>query len=78
LNGKEVEFPAIHGNLRAWKRAMTMGAVSSSGMFVICSNNFKVCYVSVSGYYFNRLRGLMGVPNNEPYDDTTLPKGKVS
>lgn len=35
------------------------------------------CAVHVSGFYLGKLRGLLGDGNNEPYDDYTLPSGKV-
>ena len=36
-----------------------------------------MCVLRVSGFYMGKLRGLFGDGNNEPYDDFTLPSGKV-
>lgn len=36
-----------------------------------------ICAVHVSGFYHGKLRGILGDANNEPYDDYTLPSGKV-
>jgi hypothetical protein len=77
LNGKETEYPVRSGDLKAWRRSYSVGAATKAGMLVICRENLQACYVRVSGFYFNRLQGLMGNGNYEPYDDLTLPEGKV-
>lgn len=33
--------------------------------------------MSASGFYHGQLRGLLGNGNNEPYDDFTIPTGKI-
>lgn len=35
------------------------------------------CSVSISGFYHGQLKGLLGNGNNEPYDDLTIPNGKI-
>ena len=37
-----------------------------------------ICAVHVSGFYLGKLRGILGDGNNEPYDDFTLPSGKIT
>ncbi|KAL3868031.1 hypothetical protein ACJMK2_040870, partial [Sinanodonta woodiana] len=39
-------------------------------------NNFH--FIRISGWYFNKVRGLLGTYNNEPYDDMMTVKGDFS
>ncbi|KAL3868012.1 hypothetical protein ACJMK2_040851 [Sinanodonta woodiana] len=39
-------------------------------------NNFH--FIRISGWYFNKVRGLLGTYNNEPYDDVMTVKGDVA
>lgn len=50
---------------------------SKAGVFVICSHNLDNCAIEASGFYFGKLRGLLGNLNGETYDERMTPEGKV-
>lgn len=78
LNGKPSEYPAFSGELSAWRRYHTVNMRSNAGVMAVCSLNLDACAFHISGYYFDKVRGLLGTLNNEDYDDFTLPNNKVN
>ncbi|CAH0386450.1 unnamed protein product [Bemisia tabaci] len=78
LNGKPSEYPAFSGELSAWRRYHTVNMRSNAGVMAVCSLNLDACAFHISGYYFDKVRGLLGTLNNEDYDDFTLPNNKIS
>ncbi|XP_035725460.1 apolipophorins-like [Vespa mandarinia] len=78
VNNKPADYPASTKNLQAFLTIPTINVKSAYGVHVICSRKPPMmCIVRVSGFYFSKLRGLLGDGNNEPYDDYTLPSGKI-
>jgi len=79
VNNKPADFPANTKNLHAFLASIP-NIKSDYGVHVVCSpkHSAMLCVVHVSGFYHGKLRGLLGDGNNEPYDDYTLPSGKVS
>lgn len=78
LNGKPTELPAHSNDVAIWRRFYSVSLATTYGVNILCSTDLRVCHVTVSGFYHNRLRGLLGNGNNEPYDDFTLPTGKIT
>lgn len=54
-----------------------MVLASAYGVKVVCGPELVVCAVMASGFYHGKVKGLLGNGNNEPYDDFTLPNGKI-
>lgn len=50
---------------------------SKAGVEIVCGKELMVCGIHVSGFYHGQLRGLLGTADSEPYDDFTLPNGKI-
>ncbi|XP_075230090.1 retinoid- and fatty-acid binding glycoprotein apolipophorin [Lycorma delicatula] len=78
VNGAPSEFPVSLDELKAWRRYPTVNAFSKAGILIHCTTNLDFCTFRVSGFYFGKTRGLLGTINNEPYNDLTLPNGKVA
>lgn len=78
VNDKPSEFPVHEQSLYAWRSYYATYLYSSYGALVQCNLDLKVCTVTVNGYYFNKLRGLLGKGNYEQFDARTLPNGKIS
>ncbi|XP_072754262.1 apolipophorins [Anoplolepis gracilipes] len=80
VNNKPADFPASTKNLHAFLITTPTAHIKSDyGVHVTCSYKLPlVCTVRVSGFYHGKLRGLLGDGNNEPYDDYTLPSGKIT
>ncbi|XP_055539565.1 apolipophorins [Wyeomyia smithii] len=78
LNGKVTDLPLHKNDVHAWRRFYTVNLLSTYGVSVLCTTDLTVCHFTVSGFYLGKLRGLLGNGNYEPYDDYTLPNGKVA
>lgn len=78
LNDKPSEFPIQEQSLFAWRTYYSASLYSSYGVHVTCSLDLKVCQVNINGYYFSKLRGLLGKGGYEQFDAQTLPNGKIS
>lgn len=78
MNNKPADYPVSTKNLHAYLVQPFANVKSDYGVRVTCSNKAPmICAIHVSGFYLGKLRGLLGDGNNEPYDDYTLPSGKV-
>ncbi|KAK2585087.1 hypothetical protein KPH14_008599 [Odynerus spinipes] len=79
VNNKPAEYPVSTKNLHAFLTKPAINVKSDYGVHVMCTDRTPmVCAVRVSGFYLGKLRGLFGDANNEPYDDFTLPNGKIT
>lgn len=76
LNGAATEYPVRSKNLHSWRQYGKVVVLGLSGIHVSCSDTFDLCSVIVNGYYQNKVHGLLGAHNLEPYLDFTLPNGK--
>ncbi|KAJ8916580.1 hypothetical protein NQ315_000224 [Exocentrus adspersus] len=77
LNNSPVELPARKPDLAAYRGYHVITLRSAAGVAVFCTPDLIGCSVSVSGYYHAQIKGLLGNGNNEPYDDYTVPNGKI-
>uniref|UniRef100_A0A8D9BZI6 Apolipophorins n=1 Tax=Cacopsylla melanoneura TaxID=428564 RepID=A0A8D9BZI6_9HEMI len=76
LNAADSEYPVRSKNIHSWRQYGKVLILGLSGVFVECSDSFDLCSVTVNGYYQNKVYGLLGAHNLEPYLDFTLPGGK--
>ncbi|XP_017768375.1 PREDICTED: apolipophorins [Nicrophorus vespilloides] len=77
LNKDSTDFPIRRSQMEAFRLYTTVNVVSKAGINVRCDLQLTSCVFSVSGFYHGQLRGLLGNGNNEPYDDFTMPNGKI-
>ncbi|KAF5283201.1 hypothetical protein FQA39_LY17393 [Lamprigera yunnana] len=77
LNNAATEFPIRFPGLDVFRINEVIQLKSKTGVTIICDDELLVCTVTVSGYYHSQLRGLLGNGNTEPFDDYTLPSGKI-
>ncbi|XP_076762006.1 retinoid- and fatty-acid binding glycoprotein apolipophorin [Xylocopa sonorina] len=79
VNNKPADYPANTANLHAFLVQPFHNINSDYGVRVVCANKGSmICAVYVSGFYLGKVRGILGDGNNEPYDDFTLPSGKIT
>lgn len=71
------ELPARKPDLAAYRDYAMIYLVSSAGITVSCLPDLDGCSIAISGFYHGQLKGLLGNGNNEPYDDLTIPNGKI-
>ncbi|KAJ8950746.1 hypothetical protein NQ318_011239 [Aromia moschata] len=77
LNNAATELPARKPDLSAYRGYNMIVLKSTAGVSLHCTPDLIGCSVSVSGFYHGQLKGLLGNGNNEPYDDFTIPNGKI-
>lgn len=78
VNDKPAEFPVHEQSLYAWKTYYSVNLLSTYGVSVQCKSDLKTCHIEVNGYYYSKLRGLLGKGGYELFDAQTLPNGKIS
>lgn len=71
------ELPARKAELAAYRDYEMIYLVSTAGITVSCLPELDGCSIAISGFYHGQLKGLLGNGNNEPYDDLTIPNGKI-
>ncbi|XP_066261681.1 apolipophorins isoform X2 [Euwallacea similis] len=76
-NDKVVDLPRREPTLAAYRNYETITLVTTAGVLVECPPDLIGCVVRVSGFYHGQIRGLLGNGNNEPFDDFTVPNGKI-
>lgn len=74
---RDSEFPIHDKTIHSWRGFHTFTILTQFGANVECSMDLTICHITVSGFYSGKIRGLMGNGNGEPYDDFTLPDGKI-
>ncbi|CAH0549657.1 unnamed protein product [Brassicogethes aeneus] len=77
MNNAPTELPARKATIGAYRDYHVVKMVTSTGVTVGCTPDLQACIVSLSGYYHGEIRGVLGNGNNDPYDDFTLPNGKI-
>lgn len=78
INDKPAEYPVHEQTLYAWRTYYTTNLYSTYGVYVQCRPNLQTCQVTINGYYFSKLRGLLGKGGYEQFDAKTLPNGKIA
>ncbi|KAK5647146.1 hypothetical protein RI129_002038 [Pyrocoelia pectoralis] len=77
INNAVHEFPLRLPGLDVYWANNVMHVRSKVGVNIVCDSDLVVCNIHISGFYHGQLRGLLGNGNMEPYDDYTLPNGKI-
>uniref|UniRef100_A0A182SBJ4 VWFD domain-containing protein n=1 Tax=Anopheles maculatus TaxID=74869 RepID=A0A182SBJ4_9DIPT len=77
-NGKDTDLPIFQKDVYVFRKYYTVTIGTKYGAQVMCTTDLKICHFFVSGFYFGRLRGLLGNGNYEPYDDLALPNGAIT
>ncbi|KAK9874207.1 hypothetical protein WA026_002563 [Henosepilachna vigintioctopunctata] len=78
FNNAEVDYPFHKAGIHAYRHYTHTSVYSTlSGVEVECELTMLGCAVVVPRFYHGQLRGILGNGNNEPFDDFTLPNGKI-
>lgn len=78
VNDKPAEFPVHEQTLYAWRTYYSTSLLSNYGVYINCKLDLGTCRVSVNGFYYSKLRGLLGKGGYENFDAQSLPNGKVA
>ncbi|CAG9854324.1 unnamed protein product [Phyllotreta striolata] len=77
LNNAHADLPIHKSDLQLFREYDSVTFKSAAGLEVVCDINLIGCTFFVSGFYHAQAKGLLGLGNNEPYDDFTVPNGKI-
>lgn len=77
LNNSPSDLPVRQPGIAAYRNYYVITLRTDSGVEVLLSPDLTVAVVKLSGFYHAQIRGLLGNGNNDPYDDYTLPNGKI-
>lgn len=78
VNDKPAEYPVHEQTLFAWKTYYAVKVLSNYGVYLNCVPDLSTCQIKINGFYFSKLRGLLGKGGYEQFDAQTLPNGKIS
>lgn len=78
LNDKQVEYSVNEQSLHSWRTYDNVAILSKYGVKIVCTVGLKTCHITINGYYFSKLRGLLGKGGYERFDAQSLPNGKIS
>lgn len=77
MNDKYVNFPLINKNVKTWKDFAFFGIDFSFGVAIKCTLELDIVDVCINGYYYGKIKGLLGVMNHEPTFDL-IPNFNIS
>ena len=77
VNGKKSELPLDVGPTFIRRQPSGLEIFDSRGFQMKCTLSPSICTVSVSGWYFGKLGGLLGTYDNEESNDMKTPDGQV-
>lgn len=77
LDGRKMELPLEVGTTFIRRQSSALEIFDKRGFKMQCSMNGDTCTVSVSGWYFGKLGGLLGTYDNEPNNDFKTPDGQI-
>ena len=72
LNKTRTELPHISENTYIKQEGSRVIFTNKKGFFINCNNVQNICKIKLSGWYFGRTGGLLGVYDNEPSNDWML------
>ena len=76
MNNEEVSLPFTAGNFEITSSGTEIRATLLNDQFEVhCNIDYHVCYAILQGSYFNRVNGLFGNFNYEPFDDVAMIGG---
>ena len=71
LDSKRVELPLEYGKTGVLRVGNKIKVINTNGFEVVCDLPHDRCTVGISGWYYNKVAGLMGTYDNEPATDFT-------
>ena len=77
VNGRPLPLPVRFGSTAVWRQGKRVTVENSEGLRVECGSVHGVCGFTLSGWYFGKTGGLLGVYDNEASNDWMDPDRDV-
>lgn len=78
VDGVRSEMPLRVANTTVKRTGNAISIDSDRGFSVFCDLTHDICSISVSGWYYNKMAGLLGTYDNEPSNDMTTIDNTVA
>ncbi len=69
LNKRTTELPLQFDHTYVHRQDKTIVVENDEGLRVACNTLYNICTVTISGWYFGKTGGLLGLYDNEPSND---------
>ena len=69
LNKRQVQLPILFDHTYVHRQESTIIVENSEGLRATCNTVYNVCTFTISGWYFGKTGGLLGIYDNEPSND---------
>merc|ERR1712012_1335821 len=69
LDKRNTQLPIQFDHTYAYREENTIVVENSEGLKVSCNTVYNVCTFTISGWYFGKTGGLLGIYDNEPSND---------
>ena len=77
LDGRKVELPLEVGPTFIRRMPNGIEIFDTRGFQMTCNQSPALCTISVSGWYFGKMAGLLGTYDNEQSNDMRTPDGEI-
>lgn len=73
-----MDYPINGDGIYAMRTPRSIDVNVDNSLAISCLTNFEICTFEVSGFYQNKVYGLLGTVNSESVMDFTMPDLNVS
>jgi len=77
LDKRNVELPIAYDHTLVKREGATVIVENDEGMRLVCNMAIQLCSVTISGWYYGKTGGLLGIYDNEPSNDWMTPEREV-
>merc|ERR1712045_898829 len=77
MDKRNTQLPIQFDHTYAYREENTVVVENSEGLKISCNTVHNVCTFTISGWYFGKTGGLLGVYDNEPSNDWMNPEREV-
>ena len=77
LDKRNAQLPMKFDHTYVYRQDNTVIVENTEGLRVTCNAVFNVCTFTISGWYFGKTGGLLGIYDNEPSNDWMNPEREV-
>ena len=78
LDKRNAQLPMKFDHTYVYRQDNTVIVENTEGLRVTCNAVFNVCTFTISGWYFGKTGGLLGIYDNEPSNDWMNPEREVT
>jgi hypothetical protein len=78
LDNRNVQLPILFDHTYVHREENSVIVENSEGFRVTCNTVYNVCTFTISGWFFGKTGGLLGVYDNEPSNDWMNPERELT